>query len=273
MQQTTELKQTSQTRDGAADPGRFFISLIGLIVVLAILWFGFDYLRSNNLPQLLNAVIAIVWGVGGIAGLFTTGNMVVESLSNKWRDRIQPFVFVGPAILLLGGYLLVPTILTFWQSLFDASSTNFVGLSNFSAVFTDRAMQEAFRNNVIWLVAGTGACVVFGLLIAVLADRSRFETVAKALIFLPMAISFVGASVIWRFVYAFAPPDQPQIGVINALVVAFGGQPQAWLTDRPWNTLFLIVGLVWIQTGFAMVIFSAALKGVPGELLEAARLD
>jgi alpha-glucoside transport system permease protein len=273
MQQTTEFRQTSQTKEGAADPGRFAISLLGLLVVLAIIWFGFDFLRSNNLPQLLNAVIAIVWGVGGIAGLFTTGNMLVESLSNKWRGRIQPYVFVGPAVLLLAGYLLVPTILTFWQSLFDASSTNFVGLSNFAAVFTDRQMLEAFRNNIIWLVVGTGACVVFGLLIAVLADRSRFETVAKALIFLPMAISFVGAGVIWRFMYAYAPAGEPQIGVLNGIVTALGGQPQAWLTNPPWNTFFLIAVLVWIQTGFAMVIFSAALKGVPGELLEAARLD
>ena len=133
--------------------------------------------------------------------------------------------------------------------------------------------RKHFVNNLIWLVIGTGLCVVFGLLIAVLADRSRFESVAKALIFLPMAISFVGAGVIWRFIYAYAPPDEPQIGVLNALVVSFGGQPQAWLTMAPWNTFFLIVVLVWIQTGFAMVIFSAALKGVPGELLEAARLD
>jgi alpha-glucoside transport system permease protein len=110
-------------------------------------------------------------------------------------------------------------------------------------------------------------------LIAVLADRSRFESLAKALIFLPMAISFVGAGVIWKFMYAYAPPDQPQIGFFNWIVTSMGGEPQSWTTQQPWNTLFLILVLVWMQTGFAMVIFSAALKGVPGELLEAARLD
>src|SRR5206468_1786720 len=119
----------------------------------------------------------------------------------------------------------------------------------------------------------TGLCVIFGLLIAVLADRSRFETVAKALIFLPMAISFVGAGVIWKFIYEYAPKDAPQIGLLNAVVVGLGGQPQTWIASPPWNTLFLIIVLVWMQTGFAMVIFSAALKGVPEELLEAARLD
>jgi len=275
MQETTELspQRSSRTAEGAADPGRFLIALVALLALLVVLYLGFLWLRDTTAPGLVVALVAIVWGVGGIALLFTFANMMVEALSNKWRDRIQPYIFVGPAVLMLAIFLFEPAVATLYQSFFDASSTNFVGLSNFSAVFTDGQMQEAFVNNLIWLIVGTILCVVFGLLIAVLADRSRFEAVAKALIFLPMAISFVGASVIWRFVYAFAPPDQPQIGVINALVVAFGGQPQAWLTDRPWNTFFLIVVLVWIQTGFAMVIFSAALKGVPGELLEAARLD
>jgi alpha-glucoside transport system permease protein len=120
---------------------------------------------------------------------------------------------------------------------------------------------------------GAGLCVVLGLLIAVLADRSKFESIAKALIFLPMAISFVGAGVIWRFMYAYAPEGQPQIGVLNAVAVGLGGRPHSWWTEQPWNIFFLIAVLVWMQTGFAMVIFSAALKGVPDELLEAARLD
>ena len=274
MQQTSELQPgpSSSTKDGAANPGRLLIALVGLIVVLAILWLGFQYLRGND-AQLLGGVIAVIWGVGGVAALFTTANMLVESLSNKWRGRIQPYVFVGPAMFMLGWFLFLPALRTFYQSLFDANSTHFVGLSNFLSVFTDRQMLEAFKNNLIWLVVGTGLCVVLGLLIAVLADRSRFENIAKVLIFLPMAISFVGAGVIWRFMYAYSPPGEPQIGLLNAITTAFGGQPQSWVTQQPWNNLFLIAVLVWIQTGFAMVIFSAALKGVPGELLEAARLD
>jgi alpha-glucoside transport system permease protein len=275
MERTTEItpEQSARPAEGAANPMRLLIAAVALIALLALMWLGFDFLRSNNAPQLVSAVFAVIWGVGGIALFFTLANMLVEALSNKWRDRIQPYIFVGPAVIFLGWFLFLPALRTIYQSLFDASSTNFVGLSNYAAVFTDRGMQESFRNNLIWLVVGTGLCVVLGLLIAVLADRSRFENIAKALIFLPMAISFVGAGVIWRFMYAYAPPDQPQIGLLNAIAVSFGGQPQAWLSDQPWNNFFLIVVLVWIQTGFAMVIFSAALKGVPGELLEAAQLD
>jgi alpha-glucoside transport system permease protein len=178
------------------------------------------------------------------------------------------------AVALLAWFLLIPTVRTFVESLLDSTSTHFVGLENYADVFTDRQMLETFRNNLIWLVVGTGLCVMFGLLIAVLADRSKFENVAKALIFLPMAISFVGAGVIWKFIYAAQPEGEEQIGLLNAIVVAFGGQPQSWITQNPpWNTLFLIAVLVWMQTGFAMVILSAALKGVPEELLEAARLD
>ncbi|HMA34855.1 MAG TPA: sugar ABC transporter permease [Chloroflexia bacterium] len=275
MQQTIELdpQKPVPVAAGNAAPGRFFAALAGLIVIVAVLWAGFLFLRSNSAPQLVSALVAIVWGVGGVAALFTVSNMLVEALPDLWRARIQPYVFVGPAIAFLAWFLLIPTLRTFYQSFFDASSTTFVGLSNYVATFTDRGMLESFRNNVLWLVLGTASCVIFGLLIAVLADRSKFETVAKALIFMPMAISFVGAGVIWRFIYAYAPPDQQQIGLLNAFVVALGGQPQAWIETEPWNTLFLIVVLVWMQTGFAMVLFSAALKGVPADLLEAARLD
>ncbi|MDQ6693582.1 MAG: sugar ABC transporter permease [Chloroflexota bacterium] len=288
MQGTTALnpRQSPKTSSEAWSPARFFGSLLGLIVTLVILWYGFLFLRGtdelsfgffslkgNDSPQVVNALIAIIWGVGGVAVLFTLANMIVEGMPLRWQSRIQPYVFVGPAVAILVWFLLVPTIRTLYQSFFDASSTNFVGLSNYGAVITDRGMLESFRNNAIWLFVGTGLCVIFGLLIAVLADRSRFETLAKVLIFLPMAISFVGAGVIWRFMYAYAPPGQPQIGLLNAIVVGLGGQPQAWLSQQPWNNFFLIVVLVWIQTGFAMVIISAALKGVPGELLEAARLD
>ena len=276
MQGTTELQppQPSPAMVGGASVARLLIALLAMAGVLAVLWLGWLFLSDNSADKLTIAVVAIIWGVGGVAALFTAANMIVEALSNKWRGRIQPYVFVGPAVLLLTLYLLIPSLLTFYQSLFDARSVNFVGVENYVGVFTDRQMLTAFRNNLIWLVIGTAGCVVFGLLIAVLADRSRFETVAKALIFLPMVISFVGAGVIWRFIYAYAPPSEPQIGLLNAILTSFGGSPQTFIqTNQPWNNLFLVVVLIWMQTGFAMVIFSAALKGVPGELLEAARLD
>lgn len=277
MQSSAEMdpRQASVSSSGAWTPGRFFLWLLGLIATLGVLVVGFVFLRDrdNPLPKIITGIIAIVWGVGGVAALFTTANFMVESLSTKWQKRIQPYIFVGPAVALLGWFLFVPTLRTIYLSFLSADSSKFVGLDNYAATFTDSQMLQAFRNNVLWLFLGTALCVSIGLLIAVLADRSKFETIAKALIFMPMAISFVGAGVIWRFVYAYAPADQEQIGVLNAVVVTLGGQPQAWMAAEPWNTLFLIVVLVWMQTGFAMILFSAALKGVPADLLEAARID
>jgi alpha-glucoside transport system permease protein len=128
----------------------------------------------------------------------------------------------------------------------------------------------------MWIVFGSTFSVAFGLIIAVLADRSRMEKVTKSLIFLPMAISFVGASIIWNFIYEFRPEGSAQVGLLNAFVTGLGGTPQAWpqwVDVAPWNNLFLIVIVVWLQAGFAMVLFSAALKGIPEELLEAGRID
>jgi alpha-glucoside transport system permease protein len=135
------------------------------------------------------------------------------------------------------------------------------------------ALRGVIWNNVFWVVFVTGLSTVLGLAIAVLADRSRGENLAKSLIFMPMAISFVGASIIWRFVYAFTPAGEEQIGLLNAVWVGLGGEPQLWIQQGPWNNLFLIAIMIWIQTGFAMVVLSAAIKGVPAELLEAARMD
>jgi alpha-glucoside transport system permease protein len=272
MLPATEIN-AKQNQEGAWSPPRFFTALAGLLGTLVVLWLGFLYLKQSADPSLLTAIIAILWGVGGVAALFTTANLLVEALADKWQRRIQPYIFVGPAILLLAWFLAIPTLRTIYQSFFNADSSSFVGLDNYISAFTDRQMQESFRNNLVWLFLGTGLCVTLGLLIAILADRSKFETIAKALIFLPMAISFVGSGIIWRFIYAYEPVGQPQIGVLNSIIVGLGGEPQAWIATEPWNTLFLVVVLVWMQTGFAMVLFSAALKGVSADLLEAARID
>jgi alpha-glucoside transport system permease protein len=151
----------------------------------------------------------------------------------------------------------------------------FVGMENYIFALTDRIMVEAFRNNLLWMVVGTSVSVGLGLLIAVLADRTRFESFYKAIIFMPMAISFVGAGVIWKFIYTYKGEGAgiQEIGLLNAIVLAFGGQSQPWLQIPPWNNLFLIVIMIWLQTGYAMVIISSAIKGVPAELLEAARID
>lgn len=258
--------------------GRLAVSIVIPVVVFGVMILGFQWLRaqtpSSNAQKAFLSLVAIVWGVGGTALLYVVTNFVVESLPSRLMRALQPYVFVGPAMAILGWYLAVPTIRTFWLSLHDRTGETFVGLSNYVAVFTERAMFEAFRNNLLWILFGATFTVVFGLIIAVLADRSRFENIAKSLIFMPMAISMVGAGVIWNFIYEVRDINSPQIGLLNAIVVALGGEPQAWTAlVQPWNNLFLIVVMIWMQTGFAMVIFSAAIKGIPDELLEAARVD
>jgi alpha-glucoside transport system permease protein len=250
------------------------------IIAFIVLYAGFLFLRAGAAPKWLITVVAIVWGVGGVAALYWIFNWIIEMLPEQWTARLQPFVFIGPAMAILTWYLAVPTVRTFVISLFDRDGIaggNFVGLSNYVAVFTDRLMREAFRNNIfMWILIATPLTVVLGLLVAILADRSRFERLAKSLIFMPMAISFVGAGVIWNFMYEVKPVDSPQIGLLNAIVVGLGGKPQAWTAYTaisPWNNLFLVVIVAWLQTGFAMVLFSAALKGIPEEILEAARVD
>lgn len=253
-----------------------FMALIIPVVAFAAIYAGFVFLRDSGAPKWIIALVAIIWGVGGIALLFWVFNDVVERLPDKWTARLQPMVFVGPALAILFFYLTFPTIYTFRLSLYDRNSELFVGAANYIAVFTERVMLEAFRNNLMWIAFGSTFSVIFGLLVATLADRSRWEKIAKSLIFLPMAISFVGAGVIWNFIYEVRPAGTPQIGLMNAIVTAFGIAPEAWYawTDIiPWNNLFLIIIVIWLQTGFAMVLFSAALKGIPAELLEAGRID
>ncbi len=187
--------------------------------------------------------------------------------------RMSPWLWILPAVVLVAVFLLYPVIYTAWLSLLDPSSTQFVALDNYRIIFTNNLFLQVLRNNIIWLVLGTVFTVFLGLVIAVLVDRTRIESLAKAAIFIPMAISFVGAGVIWKFVYAYNPPGTDQIGLLNAIVTKLGGQPQAWLTSPGINNIALIVIYVWIWTGFCMVILSAALKSIPSDVLEAARVD
>ncbi len=222
------------------------------------------------IAKLLLAAIALVVGVGGIWLLFICVGGLVSLLQPKWRDRILPWVFAGPALALLAVFLLYPAAGTILRSFQDGKGQ--FTLANF-AVMIEPEFTQILRNNAIWLIVGTGASVVLGLIFAWLFDRVRREALAKTLVFLPLAISLVGASVIWGFVYAWQPAGQPQIGLLNAVVVGLGGQPIPWLTTSPINVFAEIVIMIWLQTGFAMVVFSAAIKGVSGEIIEAARLD
>jgi len=263
--------------------GRLFVAVTIPLIAFAVIYYGFIFLRDSDAPRWVIATVAIIWGVGGIALLYWVFNGIVERLPDLWRDRLQPFVFVGPAIAIMLWYLTIPVLRTFWLSLFgrdgpprDAGilealqSPAFVGLSNYVSLFTERLLQESMRNNLMWIIFGSTFSVIVGLLVATLADRSKFERVSKSLIFLPMAISFVGASVIWNFMYELRPAELPQIGLLNAIIVALGGQPFAFdkaITIAPWNNLFLIVIVIWLQAGYSMVLFSAALKGIPEEII------
>jgi alpha-glucoside transport system permease protein len=189
----------------------------------------------------------------------------------KSRDKLIAWLWIGPAVAFVVIFLLYPVVDTIRTSFLNFDSSEFVGFDNYRLIFTNRNMLIVLRNNLIWLVLGTILTVTLGLIIAVLVDRVRIESIAKAAIFIPMAISFVGAGVIWKFVYDYAASGQ-QIGLLNAIITRFGGQPQAWLIGGG-NNLALIIVYVWMWTGFCMVILSAALKGVPTDVLEAARVD
>ncbi len=253
--------------------GRVVVSIFVPVIAFIVLWAGFLFLRDSGAPKLVIVAVAIVWGIGGVAMLYVVANWLTEKLPYAWRRRILPFVFVGPAVAILAFYLLVPAAITAWSSLFNANGSEFVGVDNYVYSFSNPEMVTAIRNNVLWLVFGTVISTGLGLAVAVLVERSRLDRLAKTLIFLPMAISFVGASVIWRFVLSYQPEGQPQIGLLNAILGSVGISPVSWLTGEPLNTILLIVILIWGQTGFAMVIISAALKGVPEEMLEAGRID
>ncbi len=228
----------------------------------------------DNVSLILKALLAIALGSVGIIGIFYGLNILVEkTLPERSRLKVLPWIYVGPSVLLLTIYLVIPTIRTFYLSFFDNRSEGFVGLQNYLFVLTAPDTLVTFRNNILWLVLVTGLSVGLGLIIAVLIDRVKYENLAKSLIFLPMAISFVGASVIWRFIYAYRPEGAPQIGLLNAIVTSLGFEPVGWLVNPAINNFALIAIMIWLQTGFCMVLLSSAVKGVPDDVLEAARVD
>jgi len=253
---------------------RILLSVFVPIVTFIVLYIGFRFLRDSSASKWVIAGVAIIWGVGGVALLYLVSNWFVERLGDTWRNRLLPFVFVGPAIAILIWYLTLPTVRTFYTSLFGPDGNVFVGLKNYIAIFSlepNNPMLTAFRNNILWILFGATGSVILGLLVAVLADRSRFERFAKALVFMPMAISMVGGAIIWNLMYSV----NPNIGMVNAIYTSITGNPPvAWTAaNQPWNNLFLIVIMIWLQAGFAMTLFSAAIKGIPGDMLEAARVD
>ncbi len=311
------------------------------------------------MEQAFQALTVIVLGVGGCVGYFFLSNLILDQVlfpargPNMGRNinrasMIRPWLFLFPALFALGLYLAYPVVATAWMSL--TKDGKFVGLRNYAQMASEPKFWESMQNNILWLIVVPALSTAFGLLAAQLTDRIRWGNIAKSLIFMPMAISFVGASVIWKLIYDTRPEDQAQIGLLNALWLKFEGgvgsvlflrilpaaltaavllgvlyagavlarpliegrrepwlvkagralagvvalalvselgawlvgvftndlpygKPQTWLSMPYWNSYFLMIVLVWIQTGFAMVILSAALRGVPEETIEAAILD
>ncbi|EYR63164.1 ABC transporter permease [Actinotalea ferrariae CF5-4] len=189
--------------------------------------------------------------------------------------------FLAPTLLFLTFGLLYPGVRTMYASFFNRNGSEFVGLDNYVTAFTQTEFQIVLRNTALWVILVPLLSTLFGLVYAVLVDRTRFERFAKTLMFLPMSISLVGASVIWRFMYEYRAllpdaegnPTNEQTGLLNQILVWFGGEPQQFLLNAPINNFFLIAVMVWIQSGFAMTILSAAIKAIPDDIVEAARLD
>ena len=223
--------------------------------------------------RLITALIVVVGVPAVLFGYIAVTERLLSLVQGRLQARLRPWVWLGPAIAFLAIFLVYPTIYTLYLSFLDKFGKEFVGLENYIYFFTTGETLIALRNNAIWLVLLTVFAVGAGLIIAILVDRVRYESIAKSLIFVPLAISFVGAGVIWKFMFAFRPPGQPQTGTLNGLLGFAGVDPVAWLLDGPGNTIALIVVAAWIWTGFCMVILSGALKGISTELLEAARVD
>lgn len=254
-------------------PDGLLKAILFVPLTLVLLAGGFLLLRDGGMSQIPTTIFAILWGAGSVILFFYTLNLVAQLFSSKVYNAVVPYIFVGPAMLIMGWYLFLPTVRSTWLSFLNKSSKAFAGLENYVYVFTDYTMLIAIRNTFIWLVFGTIFSVLCGLIVALLADRSRMEKLGKTLVFLPMAISLVGAGVIWKFVYAYRPAGADQIGLLNAIITSFGSEPKNWLGTAPSNNAFLIMIFVWLQTGFALVVLSAALKSVPTEMIEAGRID
>jgi len=189
------------------------------------------------------------------------------------RTWLVAGAFAGPALLLVAFGLVYPAIETARGSFFNRNGSEFVGLDNYARALTEGDFQIVLRNTVVWVFLVPVLSTLIGLVYAVLVDRTRFEKLAKTLVFLPMAISMVGASIIWKFVYEHRGAGNAQIGLLNQVLVWLKLEPQQFLLSPPLNTFFLIAVMVWIQTGFAMTVLSASIKAIPDDIVEAARLD
>jgi alpha-glucoside transport system permease protein len=223
--------------------------------------------------DLVNAAVAVIGVPAVLVGYILLSERLIQALPEQRQGKARPWFWIAPALAFLVVFLIYPTINTIVLSFMDGQSRNFVGLDNYFWFVQDGGTLEAVRNSVLWVVFMTAGVVGLGLLIAILVDRVRYEPVAKSVIFVPLAISFVAAGIIWQFMYQYQPENRTQTGTLNALIGLVGMGPVRWTQEQPINNFSLIFIGVWMWTGFAMVILSAGLKGISPELLEAARVD
>jgi alpha-glucoside transport system permease protein len=226
--------------------------------------------------KILIALLTVVGGIGAAILLFWVLNKIAEAMPGKAEHRLKPYVYILPAYAAIIFFLIYPGVLTIINSFKDSTSTNWVGFDNFQRLLSSHDFQQTLINTLLWIIIVPTVTVIIGLAVATLADKlsPTGENISKTLIFLPMAISFVGASTVWKLVYAYNP-DGNQIGLQNAIITKLGHSPVAWLSLSNFhlNSLLLMVILIWMQAGYSMVLLSAAIKGVPEETLEAARID
>jgi alpha-glucoside transport system permease protein len=225
--------------------------------------------------KLITALIVVVGVPAVLVGYIWGTEQVLRVLPERAKGRVRPWLWLGPAFAFLGLFLVYPMIGTIIASFQNTFGTKFVGLANYIWFFTSDDALSALKNNLLWLIFLTGLVVGLGLLVAVLVDRVRYESFAKGVIFVPLAISMVAAGVIWLYMYGYNPPGAVQTGTLNAAIGTAGLGPVPWLQVESFsvNTFMLIIVMTWMWTGFGMVIISAALKGINPELLEAARVD
>ena len=219
-------------------------------------------------------LIMLVSGLLAFAAIVFLMFVLAERSSVKAQEWVRYLVFLVPALVLLVIGLIYPAIRTLIMSFMDADSETFVGMDNYVWAFTRPEILQVLGTTAIWVIVAPLASTFIGLVIAYLTDRMKSAAAVKSLIFMPMAISMVGASIIWKFVYDFEPNlKKADIGLLSAVAKAFGITPPNWLLENPLNTFLLIVVMIWIQTGFAMVVLSAAMKNIPDEVVEASMLD
>ncbi len=211
--------------------------------------------------------------IAGFAVFFAVLLFAVSRVRGRANQPVTVAAFVGPALIMVAFGLVYPAVVTLIQSFQNADSTQYVGLDNYLTLFQVQEYQRVLINTFIWVLLVPIVATLIGLVYAVLVDRTRTESLSKALVFIPMAISMVGASIIWRFVYDYRPTNANQIGLANEILKRLGLETYQFLLTDPWNTFFLIVVMIWIQAGFAMTVLSASIKAIPDDIIEAAKLD